>query len=198
MRLPFFEMHLRLYRFIPILAEPIIEKSKLLVKAAKLHQMQQIQSFVSANAILLYVKKYISFLLEEFRLISKKTTILSNFWLYFQPNIVYNQKKTEFFSSRLQKEGAFMSHITKHLGSRIRFYRKILGLTIDDLADAIHKSKSTVSKYEAGLVGLDIDTLFDIAGALQVSVNQLIDCPEPSPQNIFISKGFFSQPRRYN
>ena len=90
-----------------------------------------------------------------------------------------------------------MSHITKHLGSRIRFYRKILGLTIDDLADAIHKSKSTVSKYEAGLVGLDIDTLFDIAGALQVSVNQLIDCPEPSPQNIFISKGFFSQPGIY-
>ena len=117
--------------------------------------------------------------------------------MYFQPHIVYNQKKTEFFSSRLQKEGAFMSHITKHLGSRIRFYRKILGLTIDDLADAIHKSKSTVSKYEAGLVGLDIDTLFDIAGALQVSVNQLIDCPEPSPQNIFISKGFFSQPGIY-
>ena len=83
MRLPFFEMHLRLYRFIPILAEPIIEKSKLLVKAAKLHQMQQIQSFVSANAILLYVKKYISFLLEEFRLISKKNNHFKQLLIVF-------------------------------------------------------------------------------------------------------------------
>ena len=68
-----------------------------------------------------------------------------------------------------------MSDVTKHIGSRIRLYRKLLGLTIDDLADGIHKSKSTVSKYETGSVSIDAETLFDIAGILRVPVSKLVD-----------------------
>lgn len=37
-----------------------------------------------------------------------------------------------------------------HVGSRIRFYRKLKNMTQDQLAAAIHKSESTLSKYESG------------------------------------------------
>ena len=72
-----------------------------------------------------------------------------------------------------------MSDITRHIGSRIRLYRKLLGLTIDDLAEGIHKSKSTVSKYETGSVSVDAETLFDIAAVLRVSVSKLVDYHSP-------------------
>ena len=52
-------------------------------------------------------------------------------------------------------------------------------MTIRDLADRIHKSRSTVSKYETGEISLDMVTLFHIAAVLQVSPNQLIDYQIP-------------------
>lgn len=68
-----------------------------------------------------------------------------------------------------------MNQINVHVGARIRMYRKSKGLTLQKLADAIHKSRSSVSKYENGEISLDIETLFEIAGVLQVSPNQLTD-----------------------
>ncbi len=67
--------------------------------------------------------------------------------------------------------------INRHVGSRIRAQRKNLSMTIQELADKIYKSRATVSKYETGEIALDMPTLFAIAGALQVSANQLIDYP---------------------
>ena len=49
------------------------------------------------------------------------------------------------------------------------------GLTIEIFAGMIHKSKATVSKYENGDISIDIETLFVIAEALGITVNQLID-----------------------
>ena len=54
-------------------------------------------------------------------------------------------------------------------------YRKSAGMTITELSKHIYKSKSTVSKYENGEVSMDIETLFDIADALKISVTQLTD-----------------------
>lgn len=70
--------------------------------------------------------------------------------------------------------------ILEYVGSRIRLYRKTSGLTMDELARKVHKSKSSISKYESGQIAVDIATLFDIAQALDVSPNQLMDYSPPS------------------
>ena len=62
-----------------------------------------------------------------------------------------------------------------HVGSRIRLYRKVKHYTLTDLAERIHKSKATLSKYEIGEITVDVETLFDIAAALGITVQQLID-----------------------
>ena len=41
-----------------------------------------------------------------------------------------------------------MSEITEKIGHNIRVYRKKKGMTLIELADAVFKSKSTISKYE--------------------------------------------------
>ena len=71
-----------------------------------------------------------------------------------------------------------MKEISIHVGQRIRLYRKTKNLTIEAFAGMIHKSKATVSKYENGDISIDIETLFTIAQALGISVNQLIDYEE--------------------
>ena len=68
-----------------------------------------------------------------------------------------------------------MKEISIHVGRRIRLYRKMKGLTIETFAGMIGKSKATVSKYENGEISIDVETLFGIAEALEVSVNQLVD-----------------------
>lgn len=94
-----------------------------------------------------------------------------------------------------------MSHISQHVGSRIRMYRKMRGLTIQQLADQIHKSRASVSKYETGEITLDIETLHEISQILQVHMNQLIDfqTPEPEPEPIVpanLRKSPFFQAKR--
>lgn len=68
-----------------------------------------------------------------------------------------------------------MKEISVHVGKRIRLYRKMKNMTIEVFAGLINKSKATVSKYENGDIAIDIETLFIIAQALDISVNQLID-----------------------
>ena len=75
-----------------------------------------------------------------------------------------------------------MSTISQFTGDRIRSFRKARGLTLQQLADRIHKSRATVSKYETGEITLDIGTLFDIAQALDVEMSQLTDYRPARPQ----------------
>lgn len=70
-----------------------------------------------------------------------------------------------------------MAEISTQIGIRIRNFRKKRGMTLDALSDQIHKSKSTVSKYEKGEISVDIETLYEIADALDVHVEQLLYCP---------------------
>lgn len=77
-----------------------------------------------------------------------------------------------------------MSEISTQIGSRIRTFRKMRGMTLDDLSDSIHKSKSTISKYEKGEIAVDIETLYEIADAIQVHVEQLLYCP---PKRVSLS-----------
>lgn len=78
-----------------------------------------------------------------------------------------------------------MSEINRHIGSQIKRFRKAQGLTLQQLADLIHKSRATVSKYENGEITLDVETLYEISQILHVSTNQLMDYkPEPAPEEI--------------
>ena len=47
-------------------------------------------------------------------------------------------------------------------------------MTLESLAEAIHKSKATVGKYEQGAIAVDVDTLSDIAHALHIPPAQLL------------------------
>lgn len=67
-----------------------------------------------------------------------------------------------------------MSEISVQIGNHIRSLRKKRGLTLNELADRIHKSKSAVSKYEKGEIAIDVETLYEIADALHISAEQLV------------------------
>ena len=66
-------------------------------------------------------------------------------------------------------------NISEHVGSRIRMYRKHRGMTLNELSEQINYSTSTLSKYENGLISIDIETLYKIATALDISMNLLVD-----------------------
>ena len=68
-----------------------------------------------------------------------------------------------------------MNDINQFVGSRIRNYRKMNRMTLQQLADAIHKSRATVSKYENGEITLDVATLWEISEVLGVGMNQMTD-----------------------
>ena len=55
-----------------------------------------------------------------------------------------------------------MGKVNHYVGQRIQFFRKLKGFTQQQLADAIGKSKATVSKYEKGEISIDVETLNDI------------------------------------
>ena len=62
-----------------------------------------------------------------------------------------------------------MNEINVYIGGQIRKYRKANGMTLQQLADVIHKSRATVCKYENGEISIDIATLYEISQALQDS-----------------------------
>ena len=64
--------------------------------------------------------------------------------------------------------------IEENVGKNIKKYRQAYKMTLDDLAGKIHKSKSTVSKYEKGIIAIDISTLDEISKVLNVSPARLM------------------------
>lgn len=94
-----------------------------------------------------------------------------------------------------------MKNISEHVGSRIKMYRKVRGLTIQNLANRINKSKATVSKYEKGEITLDIITLYEISEVLQISPEQLLDFQPKIPEQVkteeeFVRKSPFFEAKR--
>ena len=75
-----------------------------------------------------------------------------------------------------------MGNINLHAGMKIRMYRKNKNMTLQQLADRIHKSRASVSKYETGEVSMDIETLVEIAAALDVSPGRILDFPAEEEQ----------------
>ena len=67
-----------------------------------------------------------------------------------------------------------LPNINMEIGKKIKNIRKSKNMTIQELADSINKSKSTVSKYENGDISVYIQTLYEISNALNVHVEQLL------------------------
>ena len=92
-----------------------------------------------------------------------------------------------------------MSEISQEIGNYIRFYRKKRNMTLEALAGAVHKSKATVSKYEKGEITIDIETLYDIADALHIHMDQLLTfrVSEDTVQEREIDPAFFRGLNRF-
>lgn len=91
-----------------------------------------------------------------------------------------------------------MAQISDFIGTQIRLYRKTKHMTLDQFSAVLHKSKSTISKYENGEISIDIETLYEIASCLKVDIRQLlagVDRYRDEPPNI--RSGFFSRHNRY-
>jgi len=73
-----------------------------------------------------------------------------------------------------------LNSVSLHVGRKIKLFRKIKNMTLEDLSRKISKSIATLSKYENGSIYIDIETLFDIADALECNINQLTDYINPN------------------
>lgn len=76
-----------------------------------------------------------------------------------------------------------MATVSQEVGKRIRSFRKAKKQTLAQMSTIICKSQSTISKYETGEISVDIDTLYDIADALHIHVEQLL-CVRNLPNDI--------------
>lgn len=76
-----------------------------------------------------------------------------------------------------------MKEVAREIGARIRKYRRQQGMTLEEMAREIHKSKATVSKYESGDIVIDIDTLYAVSCALRIPLGRLTDVPLPGSSN---------------
>ena len=60
-------------------------------------------------------------------------------------------------------------NVDEKVGRNIRKYRMAYNMTLKELAVRLHKSVSTVSKYEKGDISLDISTFLELSKIFKVS-----------------------------
>ena len=65
--------------------------------------------------------------------------------------------------------------MNKTIGQRIKECRKKLGMTQQDLADALYIPKTTVSSYERDVVDMKMSIIKELAKVLHTTVGYLID-----------------------
>ena len=63
----------------------------------------------------------------------------------------------------------------KKLGKNIRYYRKLKGIPQEQLAELIFKSRNYIGMIERAEINIPIDTVFDIAKALQIHPKVLFE-----------------------
>lgn len=76
-------------------------------------------------------------------------------------------------------------------------------MTLQQLAEKIHKSRASLSKYENGEITLDVETLYEISTALGVDMSRLTDfqpvrpAPLPLANSSMGRSPFYQADRRY-
>ena len=78
-----------------------------------------------------------------------------------------------------------MKNITRQIGLNIAYYRKLRGMSQMALAEATDLSRTHISNIEAPNMktSLSLESLFDIAGVLQVAPRALLDFRDEKPQD---------------
>ena len=77
-----------------------------------------------------------------------------------------------------------MVNVSSHVAQRIKYYRKLKGITQKELGEKIGVKHNTVSSYENGVNEPEQDLLFKIADALDISINDLFPPTNYEPTNI--------------
>ncbi len=87
----------------------------------------------------------------------------------------------------------------EHVAQRIRMYRTRQNMTMESLARKLHVSTATISKYENNRLAISVTMLFELADALGVTVNQLVDYQKPGKPAMKKSEGknFFERSNIY-
>lgn len=72
-----------------------------------------------------------------------------------------------------------LQHLDKYkrLGLKISYYRKVKGMTQEQLAEELGKSLSFIGAVEAPNIDrtISLDTLFDISDVLEILASKLLD-----------------------
>lgn len=72
-----------------------------------------------------------------------------------------------------------LQHLDKYkrLGLKISYYRKVKGMTQEQLAEELGKSLSFIGAVEAPNIDrtISLDTLFDISDVLEIPATKLLD-----------------------
>ena len=66
-------------------------------------------------------------------------------------------------------------NIDEIIGNNIRKYRTAYNMTLKELSEKLHKSISTVSKYEKGSISLDMPTFMELTRIFKVSPSLLLN-----------------------
>ena len=66
----------------------------------------------------------------------------------------------------------------RHLGLNIAYYRKIRGLSQNQLAELINISRTHMSRIETADCAVSLDVIFDLCDALVIKPSQLFDFRE--------------------
>lgn len=61
-----------------------------------------------------------------------------------------------------------------NLSIRLKEFRKLRGVTQGELAEDLHISQTSVSKYERGLSEPDIEMLISLADYFKISIDELV------------------------
>lgn len=63
----------------------------------------------------------------------------------------------------------------RKLGLNIAYYRKLCGLTQEQLAERLDLDRTTVSKIELATVGVSLDVIFEMAEVFDITPEKLLE-----------------------
>lgn len=63
----------------------------------------------------------------------------------------------------------------KRVGLNVAYYRKLSGLTQEQLAERLGVDRTTVSKVELAFVGVSLDLLFEMAEIFNITPDKLLE-----------------------
>ena len=63
----------------------------------------------------------------------------------------------------------------KKLGNKIKYYRKLHGISQEKLAELVSVSRNYIGMIERAEVNTPVSTIFDIAKVLNIDTKQLFD-----------------------